>query len=304
MTTARESSALDGAPVPFAEIGKVLARTTCSDAGAAGALVATLVAVGPQERLQDAAEVVQALGEAGTVRGILISEGEDSAPPATVQRNTVILRGLKAAYVDNAVAALRLSSLPTALWWRGGRPETLDDLVHLADRIVLDELDPGQIWRRAAQLFDHTAISDLRWAHLTQWRALMAHFFDIPEVRTAASQFTRLRITGADMMSTRLFAAWLTSSIAFRSDFVVDIQTAQGLPMQAVELGDGAQQLTLRVAGAATCLETSVCVSGHKGVTRLVGRVEHTLRSILTEELKIRARDDAFERAIVQLVAT
>ena len=41
-------------------------------------------------------------------------------------------------YLNNAVAALRLSSLPALVWWRGGSLDALDDLADLADRLVLD----------------------------------------------------------------------------------------------------------------------------------------------------------------------
>ena len=114
------------------------------------------------------------------------------------------LHGLTPAFFNNAVAALRLSSLPTLVWWRGGRPDTLDGLADLAERIVLDDDAPEPIWARAVTLFEDTAFSDLRWARLTQWRAMMAHFFDIPEVLAATSDFSRLTIAASDRMSARL----------------------------------------------------------------------------------------------------
>ena len=217
-----------GEDVPFTKIGDAMARGTCHASGATPmrALVATVVAVGPSERLAAAAEALQTLGDAGTVRGILISEGDNAAPPARVAGNTVALHGLKPSFFNNAVAALRLSSLPTLVWWRGGRADTLDGLAELADRIVLDYDRPATassddtadpIWSRAATLFDDCAFSDLRWARLTQWRALMAHFFDIPEVLAAAADFSRLRIAGSDRQSAHLFAAWLRSSIQFHA---------------------------------------------------------------------------------------
>jgi len=268
------------------------------------ALVATVVAVGPTERLGDAAEALQALGDAGTVRGILISEGDTTAPPARVAGNTVALHGLKPAFFNNAVAALRLSSLPTLVWWRGGRPDTLDGLADLADRIVLDDDPPEPVWSRAAGLFGDTAFSDLRWARLTQWRALMAHFFDIPEVLAAAADFSRLTISASDRMSARLFAAWLSSSIELQAGFVVELKDGStGTPLDEIRLGDHQQELVVRLAGHRTCLETEVSVKGHRSVSRLVSLQAHTLTGLLTEELRIRARDAAFERALAHLVS-
>jgi glucose-6-phosphate dehydrogenase assembly protein OpcA len=306
-----------GADVPFNKIGEAMAVGTGYESGVTPmrALVATVVAVGPTERLGAAAEVLQSLGDAGTVRGILISEGDNPVPPARVVRNTVALHGLKPSFFNNAVAALRLSSLPTLVWWRGGRPDTLDGLAELADRIVLDydrpepvSLDddsPDPIWARAATLFEDSAFSDLRWARLTQWRALMAHFFDIPEVLAAAADFSRLTVAASDKLSARLFAAWLRSSIQFRDGFSVELTEGAGdAPIDEIRLGDQAQELVIRFAAHRTCLETEVSVRGHCSASRLVSLGDQTLAGLLTAELRIRARDAAFERAVVRLVST
>jgi glucose-6-phosphate dehydrogenase assembly protein OpcA len=288
--------------VPFTKIAAAMARGTCQDAGAMRALVATVVAVGPDDRLTDAGATLRELGDAGTVRGILISPGSDPAPPARVSGNTVLLRGIKAPYLNNAVAALRLSSLPTLVWWRGGSGDLLEGLADLADRIVLDEVEPEGIWRRAVPYFADSAFSDLRWARLTQWRALMAHFFDIPEVRAAAREFTRLHIRASDRMSAQLFAAWLTSSIGFADRFAVDVDEEQATGANSVlgevSLGNGEQALGISLAADPACLETSVSVRGHKSASRVVSLANPNLTALMTEELRIRARDVALERAL------
>jgi glucose-6-phosphate dehydrogenase assembly protein OpcA len=300
---------LPGEEVPFAKISSAMARGVCQDAGAMRALVATIVAVGPAEKLMMAAETLQRVGDAGTVRGILISEGDNPAPPARVAGNTVSLEGLKAQYVNNAVAALRLSSLPTLVWWRGGRHDTLDGLADLADRVVLDEDDPYVVWRRAEALFDASAFSDVRWARLTEWRALMAHFFDIPEVRTAAIDFTHVRIDAVDRASAALFAAWLTSSIRFKRSLAVEIVPVDakraGLDhhVSAIRFGDDEQELVLRVGESSSCIEAAVSVRGHRSASRIVPFGDRSPAGLLTQELRVRARDVAFERAIRAIAA-
>jgi len=202
--------------------------------------------------------------------------------------------------VNNAVAALRLSSLPTLVWWRGGRVDTLDGLADLADRVVLDEETPDAGWARATTLVEESAFSDLRWARLTQWRALMAHFFDIPEVRAAASDFTRLQIESTDRSSAKLFAAWLTSSVNFRRPLDVEIATESQADsvIRSIRLGDGGQELTLQLAGGRTCLEARASVRGHQSASRIISLGDDSPAALLTEELRIRARDVAFERAL------
>ena len=290
-----------GQAVPFSGIGAAMAQPI--DAASTRSLIATVVAVGPVERLESAAATLETLGDAGMVRGILISEGNDPSPQAYVSGNTVSMNGLKPSYTDNAVAALRLPSLPTLVWWRGGRPETLDDLAELADRIVLDEDDPDAAWRRAVGLFEDSAFTDVRWARLTQWRALMAQFFDIPEVRDASAQFTGVRIVARDALSARLFGAWLTSSLRVGPNFAVDIVEGDlESPIQEIRLGDQSQELALRLAGGRTCLESSVAVAGHRRVSRVVSLRRAELNDVLTGELRIRSRDEPFERALKALV--
>jgi glucose-6-phosphate dehydrogenase assembly protein OpcA len=292
--------------VPFTKISAAMARGVCQDAAAMRGLVATLVAVGPDDRLADATETLRALGDAGTVRGILISPGDNPSPSARVAGNTVWLPGIKSPYVNNAVAALRLSSLPTLVWWRGGSDDLLPGLADLADRIVLDDVEPQRSWQRAAQLFDSSAFSDLRWARLTQWRALMAQFFDLPEVRAASREFTRLHMRSCDPMAARLFAAWLTSSIQFADRFRVDIDEAasdeHGSPLREVTLGNGKQSLAITLASGPPWVETSVSVRGHRSVSRVVSLVNLDRTALMTEELRIRARDLALERALKALV--
>ena len=91
-----------------------------------------------------AADALEQLGEAGGVRAILISEGEHTSPIARVTENAIAISGLAPRYLNNAVAALRLSSLPAVVWWRGGSVEALDGLANLADRLVLDTRRPGR----------------------------------------------------------------------------------------------------------------------------------------------------------------
>ncbi len=304
--TTPQSELTRGTEVPFTKIAEAMARRVCQDnvASPMRALVATVVAVGPAERLGAAAAALQILGDAGTVRGILISEGNNPAPPARVAGNTVALHGLKPAYVNNAVGALRLSSLPTVVWWRGGRPDTLDSVVGLAERVILDDEDPEHVWERAVRLFDDTAFSDLRWARLTQCRALVAHCFDIPEVLAAAAKFTRLQLRASDRVSAALFAAWLTSTMRFGKGFTVDIAVGDvDVPLEHIRLSGGEQELLLRLSEGRASIETSVSVSGHQAVSRLVPLHDHSISAALTTELRIRARDIAFERTVRALLA-
>src|SRR4051794_27779706 len=120
----RESLLPLGREVPFSEIEIALGRSGPEEGkrSPGRALIATLVVVGRHERLAEAADAVEQLTDIG-VRAILISDGANPAPTIRVLGHAVALEGLRPDYLNNAVAALRLSSLPTAVWWRGGNPE-------------------------------------------------------------------------------------------------------------------------------------------------------------------------------------
>jgi glucose-6-phosphate dehydrogenase assembly protein OpcA len=290
----------NGLEVPFAEIGAAFGRATAQEGkrGSGLALTATVVAAGPPERLAEAAEALTKPTDIA-IRAILISYGRLTVPVVRVAEHTVALEGLTPDYLNNAVAALRLSSLPTLVWWRGGAPETLDGLADLADRLVLDAEDPRPVWTRVAAVAERTATSDLRWTRLTRWRALMAQFWDIPRVRDAAPGFNRLRIEGSDVHAARLYAAWLTSTLGWTPATLEVLERPGGAAIECVEAGDGDQALTLRTASSRTCIETAARVHGHAGdVSRIVSLGDQGLGALIAEELRIRSRDLAFERAV------
>ena len=293
-----------GQDVPFAEIEVTLARLVREGRrrkrGPARALTATVIVVGKPERLVAAADALEQLGESGGVRAILISEGEHTSPVARVTEHAIAISGLSPRYLNNAVAALRLSSLPAVVWWRGGSVEALDGLAHLADRLILDTPDPDTVWARADTLFERTALSDLRWTSLTRWRAAVAHLFDLSQVRRDAASIRSLTVETRDPFAARLFAGWLHSRLRWTSSVGIDIRVAKtgdaATPLVSVRLSGAAITMTLAVRSRA-CLEATV--DGSEGTSRIVPLGEGTLASLIGEELAVRIRDIAFEEALV-----
>ncbi len=270
---------------------------------AAEAAIATVVIVAPRDRMRDAADALRPSTESGGVRLILIVADPDAAPAVRAGADGILLEGLKPEHFNNAVAALRFSSLPTLVWWRGGSPGVLPGLAALADRLVLDAPDPREVWGLLPRLAEHTAVTDVRWARLTRWRALMAHFFDIPAVREAAASFRSLQIRGADVHAARLFAGWLTSSLRPERALAVDVEALKdpvtGAPaIQFVRLSNGSVRLTLRLAGSGTCVISAVERDGGGDTSQIVSLGDQGLAAIIAEELRIRSRDLTFERSI------
>jgi hypothetical protein len=62
-------------------------------------------------------------------------------------------------------------------------------------------------------------------------------------------------------------------------------------------LGDGSQELTLRLAANQSCVDTAARLQGLAPASRTVSMGNQGLAALIGEELRIRARDRAFERA-------
>jgi hypothetical protein len=292
-----------GRDVAFAEIEVTLARIVRDGGrqrGPARALTATVIVVGKPERLVAAADALEQLGESGGVRAILIAEGEHTAPVARVTETAIAISGLAPRYLNNAVAALRLSSLPAVVWWRGGSIEALDDLADLADRLVLDTPEPDVVWARADTLFERTALTDLRWTRLTRWRAALAHLFDLSHVRQAAATVNSVIIDATDVPAARLYAGWLQSRLRWTSAVRIEIRQVKGdgpHPLAGVRLQGGALDVSLSVRSGSTCLEASA--GGQEPTSRIVPLGDGTIGTLIREELGVRTRDLAFEQALV-----
>jgi glucose-6-phosphate dehydrogenase assembly protein OpcA len=291
--------------VAFGEIESALARDGSGqqDGAPVRALTATVVAVGPRDRLLELVEPLRHLGTSGAIRAILIPEGPGPETGAQVAANVVVLNGLEDRFIDNAVAALRLSSLPTVIWWRGGPTSVLGNLIKLADRVVLDADPPEPGWACARERFEQAAFSDVRWTRLTRWRALMAQFFDLPEVRDAAGSFTHLCIEASDRAAAALFGAWMKNELHWDDTVTFEIQASdRPSPITRISLTGGSQDLHLRLAKSAKCVESAAHV-GQSGTSRVVSLGDDSLTALLGEELRIRSRDHAFERALTAVAS-
>jgi len=289
--------------VAFGQIESQLAHQAGGgrDGAPARSLIATVVAVGPPDRLRDVVEPLQILGRTGAIRGILIPQGPSDATGAEVGWNVVVLNGLPDHFIDNAVAALRLSSLPTVIWWRGGPVDVLANLVTLADRVILDADPPEAAWKCANENCAGTPFSDVRWTRLTRWRALMAQFFDLPEVQEAASSFTHLCIEASDRSAASLFAAWMQSELQWDDRVTIEIQDSdRNEPITGVTLTGGIE-LNLRLAKSRTCVE-SAATAGPSATSRVVSLGDESVTALLVQDLRIRSRDHAFERALTKVV--
>ncbi len=267
----------------------------------ARALTGTVIVVGSADRIAGARDALGQLGDVG-VRAILISEGTRTTPSTSVTENAMAIDGLSPRFLNNAIAALRLSSLPAVVWWRGGSVEALDDVADLADRLILDVESPDVVWRRAAGFFERTALTDLRWTRLTRWRAALAHLFDLQHVREGAAGVQRLSISASDPDAARLFAGWLRARLRWTNVAVRLTPAPAGAsgaksPLTHVSLEGPRLSVSLGVKEDSNCLVAAI--EGDEASARIVPLADGSLGGLIGDELAVRTRDLAFEQALV-----
>ena len=124
----------------------------------------------------------------------------------------VTLRGETCGRVSSVVLPLVRSDLPVFLRWRGElvtRPDELESLVPLADRLIVDSrewADPKATTTQLTEVLDRAVVSDITWQRTEPWRRAVAGLW--PAV--AVSDQLRVRGPRADAL---LLAGWFGSRL-------------------------------------------------------------------------------------------
>ena len=159
-------------------------------------------------------------------------------PVPDVDRNVcsevieLTLLGERAAAPASIVQPLLISDLPVFLRWRGEPPWSapeLQQLVDLTDRLVVDSTEWHGLphpYRRLAELFERTAVSDIAWERTSRWRELLATLWPgIADVGT-------IRVHGTAAQG-HLLCGWLRSRLR-RDDIRLELVEADRL--EGIEL--------------------------------------------------------------------
>ncbi len=259
----------------------------------------TVVAIASGAALDEVHTAFESLARTSGVRPIVVTFGEQPEPVRTQRDRTVVLEGLVPHFLNNAVASLRLSSLPAIGWWRAPSQQGLLELCTLVDRLVLDVEEPADVWSMVPELSTRTAVSDLRWTRLTRWRELFAQFFDLPEVRDRGAAFSRLSITAGDPYMARLLAGWIVSRLPGGEGLEVSIAPDdRRAAIRSLQLTGGDTTLSLQLLPNDVCVESVVALAGAVPASRVVSTGLQDLAALMNEELRVRSRDRAFEDAI------
>jgi glucose-6-phosphate dehydrogenase assembly protein OpcA len=269
-----------------------------------------------------------------------------SSKQVCCEQVTITAGGAQADEVPSAVAPLLLSDLPVYLWWHAV-PRLADKtmfrrLVDLSDRVVIDSVqfrDPeADLASMAAVLTETprwTAISDLNWARLTAWRALLAGFYDIAGYRPLLNQLKQVTIryappaTDSGLIPTRalLLAGWLASRLRWSVqpgsakrttestslDFSVDGRGCRlefahtrreiepgHLALVTIESdADQSVLFTVRRSADGQRIETSVTRDEEKSSQRVLGYEGLSETELIGKELEILGHDRVYEQAVL-----
>jgi glucose-6-phosphate dehydrogenase assembly protein OpcA len=145
-------------------------------------------------------------------------------------RETVVVE-LGDRHLDDLVTIadpLVVTDLPTLLWSPHGHEDIADELLVLAQSVLIDSVDEPiarQALERAAWLAHRAYVVDLAWLRSTPWRERIAAAFDPASMRRELTTISDVIVrhhpdsTAAAM----LFAGWLGSRLGWRaSPFVAD----------------------------------------------------------------------------------
>ncbi|HLF84757.1 MAG TPA: glucose-6-phosphate dehydrogenase assembly protein OpcA [Blastocatellia bacterium] len=270
----------------------------------------------------------------------------DSSKQVCCEQVTITAGSAQADEVPSAVAPLLLSDLPVYLWWHAV-PRLADKalfrrLVDLSDRVVIDsahfrdpEADLGSLAVVLTETPRWTALSDLNWARLTAWRALLAGFYDIADYRPLLNQLKQVTIRYAPpaadsaVIPTRalLLAGWLASRLrwtaqpgtarrtpesaslefsvdgrSFGLEFAHTRREIEPEHLALVTLESEANQsvsFTVRRSADAQRIETSVTRGEEKGVQRVLSYEGLSETELIGKELEILGHDRVYEQAVL-----
>jgi len=160
------------------------------------------------------------------------SQTDGSRKRLSCEEIVLIARGKFVPELPSAALPLLVSDLPIFLWWRDQlQPDdrTFADFSRAADRLIIDSAEAERSVETLvalAELFGgqqrgQLGISDINWARLTSWRALLASFYDPPHCKAALAKLDTVVIEysapagdpSAIAPQALLFAGWLASCL-------------------------------------------------------------------------------------------
>jgi glucose-6-phosphate dehydrogenase assembly protein OpcA len=148
------------------------------------------------------------------------SEGDPRPGELSLLRETVVVE-IGDRHLDDLFTIadpLVVTDLPTLLWSPHGHHEIVDELLGLAQAVLIDSVDEPDCREaidRARQIAKQAYVVDLAWLRSTPWRERIATAFDPPELRGELRKLAAVTIRHHpdSTIAALLLAGWLASRL-------------------------------------------------------------------------------------------
>ncbi len=156
-------------------------------------------------------------------RVMIAAEGEPQPGELALLRETVVVE-LGERHLDDLLTIadpLVVTDLPTLLWSPHGHHEIVDELLALAQAILVDSVEEplaGEALDRACALSGQAYVVDLAWLRSTPWRERVAASFDPPALRRELRTLSAVTVRHhpASTVAAMLLAGWLASRLDWK----------------------------------------------------------------------------------------
>jgi glucose-6-phosphate dehydrogenase assembly protein OpcA len=155
-------------------------------------------------------------------RAVVSTDAEPAEGELGLLRETVTVE-IGARHLDDLVTIvdpLVVTDLATLLWSPHGHPEAVDELLGLAQTVLVDSLDEPS-WReaigRACELRKRAYVVDLAWLRSTPWRERVAAAFDSPAMRVELKRLETVSVRHHpdSTVAAMLLVGWLASRLGW-----------------------------------------------------------------------------------------
>jgi glucose-6-phosphate dehydrogenase assembly protein OpcA len=286
------------------EVIRALEAERRSAGALAFGLALTLVVVTDQESVAEAEAAAKAAASAHPCRILIVIRRHLDAPDPRLDAEVLIggrlgpgeavvmrMYGRLALHAESVVLPMLASDAPVVTWFHDAMPEKIayDPLGVFADRRVTESLsgtDPIAALKQRGSDYA-PGDTDLSWARITSWRALIAAAFD-----SLSGTPVSAVVTGAESPPTALLVGWLRSKL--------------GIPVELKKAGRDIQQVTIKLkdsdAGPELIIrrrdERTAVIERADQAERLMPLAPRDLGDLLAEDVRRLDADEVYGEAL------
>jgi glucose-6-phosphate dehydrogenase assembly protein OpcA len=255
--------------------------------------------------------------------------GKKTDPRLCCEQVSLNARGRFVVELPSAAIPLLVPDLPVFLWWNdelNTRQDIFAELAERADRVIVDSTRFADSGSNNLALVDlvnsddenRAAISDINWARLTSWRALIAGCFDSAAHRPALNDIAGVRIEYAPNSGdsdeiapqAQLIAGWLASRLDWGPATGPEITYERvdhplvkpGRLMSVKLLTKSAEPTTFEVRRSedGVYLKATISKGAETRELRTSKVRNRSVADLLSREMEILCRDRIYEEALLK----